>query len=235
MKITLLSGKTFNYSEALGFEIKIVKSATAKKLNLRIDERHRIPILTIPRFCSNRKALNFVEQHRDWIKNTLARLPQHQSFSNGSKISIAGQNYTILHNPSQHGIKLENNRLLIGGTPEFLHRRVCDFLKKYATTYLHNLSVSIAAKIGHHVHKVTVKETKSRWGSCSSKNNINYNWRIIMAPEFVINYLVSHEVSHLQHPNHSKEFWQCVENLCPNWQEGRHWLKIKGKDLYIWF
>ncbi|MCQ2740852.1 MAG: M48 family metallopeptidase, partial [Alphaproteobacteria bacterium] len=73
---------------------------------------------------------------------------------------------------------------------------------------------------------------KSRWGSCSTLGNINYNWRTCMAPLYVIEYLVSHEVSHLLHPDHSASFWQTVEATCPNYKEGRRWLKIKGKDLY---
>lgn len=234
LKITLLSGKTFNYSEALGFEIKVVKSNTARRLNLRIDERYRLPVLTIPRFCSSRKALAFAEQHRDWIQNMLARLPQSQTFADGTEISVAGQLFIVAHNPAQRGAKIENGRLTIGGDLEFLHRRVCGFLKKYAGEHLYQRSINTAAKIGCTVHRVTIKETKSRWGSCSTKNNINYNWRIILAPEYVIDYLVCHEVSHLKHPDHSTAFWQCVGELCPNWKEGRQWLKVKGKDLYRW-
>lgn len=234
MKITLLSGKTFDFAEALGFEIKVVKSPIARRLNLRIDERFRLPVLTIPRYCSNRKALAFVEQHRDWIQNMLARLPQSRQFADSCILSIAGQEFTIRHDPSQRGAVLRNGSLTIGGAPEFLHRRVSDFLKKYAGEYMYRRSVDTAAKIGCVVRRVTIKETKSRWGSCSTKNNINYNWRIILAPEYVIDYLVCHEVSHLLHPDHSPAFWNCVQNLCPNWKDGRRWLKVKGRELYRW-
>lgn len=234
MKITLLSGKTFDFSKALGFDIKVVKSPTARRLNLRIDERLRRPVLTIPRYCSNRKALAFVEANRDWIRNMLAKLPAGETFADGSTVSVAGKIYTVRHLPGYRGADLKNGCLTVGGEPEFLHRRACDCLKKYAAEYLFERSAAAASQIGRQVRRVTVKETKSRWGSCSTKNNINYNWRIIMAPYYVINYLVCHEVAHLAHQNHSEAFWQCVAALCPDYREGRRWLKVRGKELYRW-
>lgn len=234
MKITLLSGKTFDFSKALGFNIKIIKSTIARRLNLRIDEKQHLPVLTIPRFCSNKKALAFVEANREWIQNMLAKLPPTETFHDGSQVSIGGIIYTIKHQTNQRGVTLANGILTLGGEKDFLHRRVCDFLKKYASDYLFKLSVAAAEKIGCRIHKVTIKETKSRWGSCSSKKNINYNWRIIMAPDYVIDYLVCHEVSHLSHQDHSQAFWECVAFLCPDYKRGRHWLKIHGKELYRW-
>lgn len=234
MKITLLTGKTCDFAKELGFAINIVKSPIARRLSLRIDEQAHLPVLTIPRYCSQKKALAFVRQHRDWICNMLARLPQREYFTEGAEISIAGRPCTIIRQPGHRGTELTAGKLIIGGDAEFLHRRVCDFLKKYAAAYLEERSRAAAAKIGRTVRKVTVKEIKSRWGSCSTKNNINYNWRIIMAPDFVIDYLICHEVSHLCHPDHSAAFWNCVASLCPNWQDGRRWLKVRGKMLYRW-
>lgn len=234
MKITLLSGKTFDFAKALGFEIKVNKSGIAKRLSLRIDERYHLPVLTIPRFCSNKKALAFVEDHRDWIQNMLAKLPQSALFENKTEVSIAGKSYVLIHNAKQRGAELKEEELHIGGAAEFLHRRTIDFLKKYAAQYLTEKSIATAAKIDCLVANVSIKETKSRWGSCSSRRNINYNWRIILAPSFVIDYLVCHEVAHLKHPDHSQEFWGCVASLCPSHKEGRHWLKVRGKELYRW-
>ena len=233
MKITLLTGKTFDYEAALGFPIKVVKSPLAKKLTLRIDEKSRLPVLTLPRYCSTRKALNFVENHRDWISETLNRLPKIRYFKDGDILSVMGWPYTVSRQPGRRGgAFLEGNFLIVTGSKEFTHRRICDFLKIKAKEELLRLSRQYAAQINSTVHNVCIKDTKSRWGSCSTKHNINYNWRIILAPEFVIRYLVCHEVSHLVHQNHSKEFWNCVAALCPDYQSGRNWLKAHGKELY---
>ena len=163
----------------------------------------------------------------------LARLPVLQNFGNGDIISVMNRKYTIDHQPEQYGgAFLKGRHLIVTGQEEFLHRRVTDFLKKIAHQELLELSRQKAARIGCQIHNVCIKDTKSRWGSCSSKNNINYNWRIVMAPDYVIDYLVSHEVAHLAHQNHSPAFWECVAFLCPGYEEGRHWLKIRGKELY---
>ena len=232
MKITLLTGQTFNPSKDFGFDIKIIRQPLAKRLTLRIDEKNHCPVLTIPRYCSQSKALSFLKENHDWIVNMLARLPQAKGFSNGENISFFGNDYIILHDHSQRGGCFDEGFLKIGGDIVFLHRRVTDFLKQQALKRLSELTVSKAKQIGCRVTSVNIKDTKSRWGSCSTLGNINYNWRICMAALFVIDYLVSHEVMHLKHPDHSPSFWQDLAILCPSYKEGRHWLKVKGKDLY---
>lgn len=235
MKITLLTGQTFDFKNIFGFEIKIKKSPLAKKLTLRIDEKKRLPTLTIPKRCSEKQALEFLKANQDWITNTLAKLPVKIKFYDGENISFFGRNYTIVHAPNQKGSCFEGNTIKISGNIEFLHRRVSDFLKKQTLDSLSELSLQKASSIGCKISSITIKDTKSRWGSCSTLGNINYNWRICFAPIDVINYLVCHEVSHLKHPNHSTSFWKTVEELCPNHKECRKWLKIKGKDLYKYF
>ena len=232
MKITLLTGQTFNYQKHFGFEVKILKSNRAKRLTLRIDEKNHCPALTIPKSCSEKQAVKFLENNREWIINMLARLPQAQKFSDGASFSFFGKNYIIRQISSQKGGCFTEAELKIGGQPEFLNRRVIDFLKEQSLERLSKLTLEKAKILNCHVSGVSVKDTKSRWGSCSTLGNINYNWRICMAPLYVIEYLVSHEVSHLLHPDHSASFWQTVEAICPNYKEGRRWLKIKGKDLY---
>ena len=232
MKITLLTGKTFDFSKELGFDVKVKKSVLAKKLVLRIDEKSHMPILTIPKCCSQKQALNFLKEHEDWIVNMMARLPQRCDFADGDEISFLGKRYIITYDIKHKGTCFDDDLLKVGGDKVFLHRRVKDFFKDKASDKLADMTLDIANKIGVKVASVSIKDTKSRWGSCSTKGNINYNWRIVFAPINVIEYLVCHEVCHLAHPNHSKDFWNEVKNVCPNYEEGRRWLKIKGKDLY---
>lgn len=234
MKITLLTGQTFNIANSCGFDIKIIRSSTAKRLTLRIDEKNRRPILTIPSRCSSKRASAFIEEHKDWISNMLAQIPQTKKFFNGQNISLMGRAVQIVHFPKQRGNILEQNILKIGGDEKFFHRRVCDFIKETAHKELNQRSFIKAKQLGCQINRICLKDTKSRWGSCSNKNNINYNWRIALAPDFVIDYLVSHEVSHLAHQDHSQNFWICVQNLCPNYSEGRKWLKTHGKQLYAY-
>lgn len=232
MKITLLTGQTFDFSKHLGFEIKVIKSPQAKRVTLRIDEKRHLPVLTIPKYCSQTKALKFLDDHRDWIINMMARLPKACGFTDGETFSFFGKQYTVQHIENHKGTCFEEACLKVGGKPEFLHRRITDFLKEQTLKHLSEITVKKAKELNCRVSSVAIKDTKSRWGSCSTLGNINYNWRICMAPEYAIDYLICHEVSHLKHPNHSADFWNTVKSICPNFEEGRHWLKIKGKNLY---
>ena len=122
----------------------------------------------------------------------------------------------------------------MSGEAAFLPRRVRDFIRREAAGRLLELSRQKAALIGCRVNRVTIKDTKSRWGSCSSLNNINYNWRIALAPMNAIDYLIAHETAHLRHRDHSKAFWNCVKTLCPFAESGRRWLKQNGGLLYAY-
>ena len=233
MKITLLTGKTFDFAQALGFDIKVTRSPLARKLTLRIDTKDRIPALTIPKYCTNKKALSFVKSNQSWIVESLSKLPILRSFEDGETISLFGKEYQICHQPNaRKGEYTKSGILYVSGDKEFLHRRVKDFIKKKASDEFYKRSLRLADKIDCHVCDVCIKDTKSRWGSCSSNCNINYNWRIALAPSFVINYLIAHEVSHLLHQDHSSNFWNIVQELCPRYKEGREWLKEHGKELY---
>lgn len=235
MKITLLTGKTFDIQEALGFEIKVIKSPRAKRMTLRIDSKEHLPVLTIPERCSAKKAVAFAKEHQDWIERSLARLPQTKKFEDGEQISLFGQNISICHNPKlRGGTFLDNNILNVSGDAEFLHRRVKDYIKEQAKTEFYKRSKLLAEKLGCPLHDVSIKDTKSRWGSCSSLHNINYNWRIALAPENVINYLMAHEVAHLKHQDHSRAFWRCVRELYPEAETGKVWLRLHSKELYLY-
>ncbi|MDD6881420.1 MAG: SprT family zinc-dependent metalloprotease [Firmicutes bacterium] len=234
MKITLLTGKTYNIQEAFDFPLKVIRSSRAKRLTLRIDNKERLPVLSLPPRCTQKQAVAFVNLHHDWIIDSLSKLPQTKKFCSGQSISLFGKPVTICHAPEKRcGARQEEGILYVSGSSEFTHRRVKDFIKKEAQAQFYKLSRQLAKKIGCQVNDVVIKDTKSRWGSCSSLNNINYNWRLALAPQSVINYIVAHEVSHLAHQNHSAAFWQCVANLCPDYEIGQNWLREHGKELYV--
>ena len=233
MKITLLTGKIFDIQKELDMDIKIIQSRSLNKLTLHIDNKERLPVLSLPKFCTRKKAIKFVNENMDWIIENLKKLPEIKYFSDGLKIMIFGENLQISHQPQARcGVRKDNKTLIVSGGEEFIHRRVKDYIKKRAESEFYLLSSQMAKKIGYKLNSICIKDTKSRWGSCSSLNNINYSWRIALAPKFVINYLMAHEVAHLKHQNHSPEFWNCVEYLYPQWKKGHNWLKENGKSLY---
>lgn len=236
MKITLLSGKTFEVNADLGFDMKVIHSSRSHRLTLRIDKKDRMAVLTIPKYCSRKKAVSFVESHQDWVLDNLRKIPELKNFQDNDEISLFGKNYKIIHSDIRGNTRLDkkNKVLYVSGGREFLHRRVKDFIKKLALEEFTKRSQNVADKIGKTVHNVCIKDTKSRWASCSTLNNINYSWRLALAPEFVIRYIVAHEVSHLKHQDHSPYFWALVEYLEDDAEKGREWLTENGHLLYMY-
>lgn len=239
MIITLLTGKTSKIKEKIklltGLDIKVTISTRGKKINLKIDNKNKIPALSIPKFCSEKKAVDFVITNQNWIIEKLEHIVSSKKFETGDIISLFGQELTIWHMPqARSGVHIVEDKLIVSGEESFLHRRTLDFIKKMAKIKFYDLSKIKAEQIGCKLNSVVIKDTKTRWGSCSSKNNINYNWRIALAPHFVFEYLVSHEVAHLKHQDHSKAFWNTVKELDPNYINGKNWLKNNGKTLYLY-
>ncbi len=235
MKIILLTGKIFEIENGTDLPLRAVSPTACRRLSLRIDNKERKVVLNLPPRCSVRKALDFVEKNRDWIEAHLLAVPVSRQFSDGDVISFFGENLKICHCPkAKSGVVREGNVLKVSGEKEFLPRRVRDFIRNETHLKMRELSQQKAARIGCSVNRVTIKDTKSRWGSCSTLNNINYNWRIALAPVEAIDYLAAHEVAHLKHRDHSAAFWECVRSLSPYAESGRRWLKQNGRLLYAY-
>lgn len=236
MKITLLTGRTFDINAEFDFEIKVIKSHNSAKLILRIDKKDRAVILSLPKYCSQKKAISFVKENEKWIKSALEKIPEVRDFAIGDKINIFGTEYIIEQSSTRGGTRLdkENNIFYVSGSVEFVHRRVKDYIKKIALDEFYTRSCKVAQKIEKKVNSVCIKDTKSRWASCSSLNNINYSWRLALAPDFVIDYIVAHEVCHLAHQNHSSNFWELVYKIEYNAAKGRKWLSDNGQSLYLY-
>ena len=229
MKITLLTGRIFDLQRAAGPDVKISISPRAKRLTLRIDAGCRQAVLTLPPHCSQRSVLDFVERHSDWIDNNLRNLPESATFRNGEIISILGCEYQICHCPQSRGIRLHEGRLEVSGQEEFLHRRVKDFLKKLAAEQFQILSRQKASLLNCKVNKITIKDTKSRWGSCSSLGNINLSLWLMLLPGELSDYVIKHELAHLDEMNHGPRFWARLDAMT----DGRARLLRRERDAYF--
>ena len=234
MKITLLTGKTFDLENAFDFPLKVNTSLKLKRLSLRIDHKKRMVVLSMPRLCSKKKAFDFIKEHIDWVEEKLAALPKIKDFEDGEQISFFGKKLTIFYEPSFGAPKILEDKLYVGGEKVFLHRRVKDFIKREAKKELFQRSKTLADRLECKLAGVSIKDTKSRWGSCSSLHHINYNWRISLAPAEIIDYLTAHEVAHLKHQDHSNAFWKTVAELNPDALKSKTWLSKHGNELYLY-
>ncbi|MBV8703964.1 MAG: M48 family metallopeptidase, partial [Acetobacteraceae bacterium] len=153
-------------------------------------------------------------------------------FIDGAVVPIGGKPHRIRHVPlARRGAWIEDEELRVSGAPEFLRRRVLDFLRREARQRLAALVAAKAARIGAAPRRLSVKDTRTRWGSCASDGSLAFSWRLVMAPAFVQDYVVAHEVAHLCHMNHGKRFWALVARLTPHSAEAIAWLRSDGSRL----
>jgi predicted metal-dependent hydrolase len=208
------------------------RSTRARRVSLRIDSRGGAVVITLPPRAGRGAGMALLMTHADWVAERLAALPDAVPFADGAIMPIAGRPHRIRHMPhARGGAWLQNDELCVSGAPEFLPRRVLDFLRAEARRQLTALASAKAAKLGITPRRVSVKDTRSRWGSCASDGSLAFSWRLVMAPEPVQDYVVAHEVAHLKHMNHGKRFWALVNRLTPHAAEAIPWLRVEGSRL----
>jgi predicted metal-dependent hydrolase len=216
--------------------VQIKRVATARRFTLRVRAATRDALLTIPPRGSLARAKSFVERNAAWIGVRLKRLPHPTPFAPGASVPFRGVLHEISHRPDQRGtVWIEDEagtpKLCVAGARPFVARRVQDFLIAQARDDLRRAVALHSRTLGVKVSRLTLRDTVTRWGSCSSSGAVSFSWRLIMAPPYVLDYLAAHEVAHLRHLNHSDAFWALAERLVPDYQRAECWLKANGVDL----
>lgn len=200
-------------------------------------------VIKAPLKLSTAKIETYLLSHADWLLDRIKSMQQATSLepiNHGSEIPVLGQLRTLTLIPRQ--IKKVELSLLpeqlilryprtLKLTKEYLYKLLTDFYIKMATGTLQQKTAHWCNIIGVKPLHISIRDPKTRWGSCSSRGTISYNWRIVMAPEHIIDYLVVHELCHLKVPNHSALFWQHVHLHIPNYKECRKWLKNNANLL----
>ena len=214
-------------------KVDIIRRLRTKTMRLKIDCKTRHPIISIPYFCSLSNAEKFIKQHYVWLTTQLKQTPPKIYFHDKMKLEMLGRSVTIVHIPEKRcGTFIENNFLYVSGDKEYLHRRVKDFIKNQVRHNDGEKALTFASLSHTHVKSVSVRDTVSRWGSCSSSGHLSFCWRLGLAPLFVLDYVIAHEVSHLKEMNHSYAFWKEVNSLYADAKKAKKWLSEHGKDLH---
>jgi predicted metal-dependent hydrolase len=175
------------------------------------------------------RALEFARGQETWIARQLARVPARVTFGPGARIPFRGRDHLIARGEAT---RAHEGVIEVAGRDEHASRRVLDFLKREARQVLDARSHAYAARIDARVRRITVRDTSSRWGSCSTSKCISYSWRLILAPDFVLDYVVAHEVAHLREMNHSDRFWRVVRSLVSDIDTPQAWLRKNGAQLH---
>lgn len=227
-------------------DYQLTRSKRRKTVAIQISEKG-IEVKA-PYRVSKHKINAFVLSKEHWIKQKLTAVQQRQQQipslqgRDGEQLNYLGFTKTVQQiTGDRHDVSMQHDciKVVISARTELAQRDktakrlIEDWLKRQALNVLTHKSIQFAERINTKPRNVKVRRTKSKWGHCTLTGELQYNWLIILAPEAIVDYLVSHEVAHLIHHNHSADFWQLVEHLCPDWRQHRLWLKQNGHRLNI--
>lgn len=209
------------------------RSPRARRVSLRLDSRGEVVTVTLPPFASERDGLALAEHATGWLEARLTALPQAIAFADGALIPILGVPYRIVHDPAAgRRIAVMDGEVRIGGAPERLALAVRGWLVGEARRQLAQRVREKTERLGRPAGRISVRDPVSRWGSCAASGNLSFSWRLILAPEMVLDYVVAHEVAHLAVRGHGPRFWRTVGGLTERTAEARAWLRRHGAGLH---
>jgi predicted metal-dependent hydrolase len=218
--------------------VKIRKNHNAKRYVVRLLNATGEFQLTTPTQTNGEKITKALKEYAPWIATQRQRwlakdrptLDGH-GFGIGQTFPLRGVMHTIAVNPAAKSVVAQNGVVVITTERESA-LRVRRFLTREAAADLKIAVARYAAQLGVSIDKITVRDTKSRWGSCSSNGSLNFSWRLILAPSFILDYVAAHEVAHRVEMNHSDRYWAVLEGIYPQWQKAEDWLKQHGAELH---
>ena len=209
------------------------RSNQARRVSLRVDPGLGQVTLVLPRRASEAAGFRFVARNADWLARRLAHVAPRTALVHGAEVPLAGRPHRIRHRPESRGtVWLDGDEIHVAGGAEHLARRLTDWLKRRARSELSDRAMDLAARIGARVTRVQIRDPRTRWGSCGPDGRLSFSWRLILAPEVVMDYVVAHEVAHLVHPHHGPTFWRLTEELATDANAARRWLRRNGAGLH---
>ncbi len=212
--------------------VRLVRNPRARRLRLRVDLTSGEVILTMPLRASRTQALAFLAAQQDWVTAQRARMTPAIPFVPGTVLDIFGERMTLTHAPGQRGGAVwTQDALVLGGGREHFARRVQSAIKAKALARFTEAAAQYSAQLGLGAPRLQLRDTRSRWGSCTADGHIQLSWRLAFAPVAVARYVIAHEVAHRREMNHSPRFWKLVDQLVGNHDAERLWLSRQGYTL----
>jgi len=219
-------------------KVSLRQRATARRKVLLVRGSTGEVVLTVPPRTRMEDARAFVAENAPWIAERLADVPDRTPFEPGRTVPLRGVPHLVVRvgdasAPVETLVDALGKPLIaVSGAPETVPGQVRAFLEREALSDLTEASERYARAAGVVVRRIRIKDTTSRWGSCTSRGHLNYSWRLVMAPAAVLDYLAAHEVCHLHEMNHSDRYWRIVRGLCPATDEAEAWLRRNGMGLH---
>ena len=220
------------YSTEFQKPVVISRKNNIRRLSLKVCRITGEISINAPKFLSESEIYKFYYLNRNWIHIQINQCLVPKIVKEGLFLPVEGNLYEIVVKKSCSKIKiLENNQICIPKNISDIGKELQTFLLKYCKSVMIPIILKKSNLIQKKIKKISFKDTKSRWGSCSSTGSIMLNWRLIMVPPSVYNYVIIHEIAHLVHMNHGPLFWKLVQELSPNYSKDKEWLKKNGREI----
>ncbi len=230
------------YIEGNGFIAEVIRTQRIKSADVRVDEG--AVSIVVPVALPNKRISQILKDKKKWISNKILlhreALPvSTKEYVSGSSFSYIGRNYRLKVNRGHFSpVKLMQGRLVVTvpkgkDQPHMIRNALVRWYKHHAELKLQEKVARYAPVVGVEPKGMGIKSFKSRWGSCSAKGRIDFNWKIVMAPNRVVDYVVVHELCHIKQHDHSPKFWKAVERVMPDYLDCKEWLKINGASLEV--
>ena len=227
--------KSILFLEKPQIKVAVRKVRNSTRLSLRVSSINESVTLTAPVNTNQDVLLRFLESKENWLKENLLKISDKKVHVDiGRLIPIFGTKKHIKICSESLNVRIIGNSIRIPTTVSKTGLAVENFLKKLAKEEITSVANYYCGKLGVSYASIKLRDTRSRWGSCSSNSNLMFSWRIIMAPRNIIRYLVAHEVTHLKHFNHSKEFWFDVRSMFGSYENELNWLRTEGTNLHFY-
>lgn len=221
----------------MSIPVDVRRSDKARRLSMRMDTDLVLRV-TVPRRCSERRVSEFLEDQRRWVFKAYTQLHRKKrksfslSFGHGDSIPFLGEWYTLEVLPGSSGsVEVLDDVIRVWasqGNSKLVRSKLLRFYRAKAREVISESVAYYARLLGLQYANITIRDQKTRWGSCSSNGNLNFSYRLVMTPIKILEYVVVHELCHLVHMNHSKKFWGLVSTVIPDYKERRNWLKDTG-------
>ncbi|MEM7177147.1 MAG: SprT family zinc-dependent metalloprotease [Pseudomonadota bacterium] len=215
-------------------DVRLRVDARARRFTLRLAEAGAGAVLTLPPGVPEAEALNFLERHRGWLAAALARQEAAIPVQGGIRLPVDGvAHLLVVQTGPRRTPAISDGRLVVQGRGD-PGPRVAAWLKERTRERIGKAAHHYARELGRDLRGIAVKDTRSRWGSCSTAGRINLSWRLAMAPPRIQDYVAAHEAAHLVEMNHSDRYWRVLSGIMPDYAERRAWLKSEGRKLHAY-
>jgi len=216
-------------------DLDVRHSQRARRILLKIDPRFGAQLI-VPRGVPSREALSFAAEKGEWLIDRLADLPTPIPFRESAIVPVLGRPHRIRLTTTtdlfQSRVRCESGELLTNCHPDDTAEHIRTWFRDNARNAFSLRAGAAAGRIGAEVSRISVRDPRTRWGSCSATGSLSFSWRLFMAPEWVLDYVVAHEVAHLLEMNHGRGFWRLVDRLVDRIDDAKSWLRESGPRLH---